>query len=190
MTPSHDRFDIDATPLAGLMCVTRRPLGDARGWLERLYCPLLLSACGIAPAVAQINRTFTRAPGTLRGLHFQHPPHAETKLVQCLRGAAFDVAVDLRRGSPTFLQWHGETISADNGKAMLIPAGFAHGVQVLEPDTELLYVHTAAHVPDAEDGLDALDPRLGIDWPIPVTTRSERDRQFAPLSPEFEGIRP
>jgi len=185
---ANDRFEIEPLPLAGLYRVERQPLGDSRGWLERLFCTELFEACGAPPHIAQINRTGTLKSGTIRGLHFQHPPHTEVKFVQCLSGAAFDVAVDLRTDSPTFGQWHGEVISADNGVGLLIPAGFAHGLQTLVEGTELLYLHTAAYAPTAEDGIDALDARLAIAWPLPVAERSARDQALAPLSDSFKGI--
>lgn len=185
---ANDRFEIEPLPLAGLYRVERQPLGDVRGWLERLFCTELFEACGAPPRIAQINRTGTLKAGTIRGLHFQHPPHTEVKFVQCLQGAAFDVAVDLRTDSPSFGQWHGEVISADNGVGLLIPAGFAHGLQTLADDTELLYLHTAAYAPAAEDGIDALDPRLAIAWPLPVAERSARDLALAPLPDSFKGI--
>jgi dTDP-4-dehydrorhamnose 3,5-epimerase len=109
------------------------------------------------------------------------------KIVSCLRGSVFDVAVDLRRGSQTFLSWHGRTLSAENGESLVIPEGFAHGFQTLEPDCELLYVHTARYIPSAESGLDALDPLLDIIWPLEVTERSNRDAALQG-SVGFEGI--
>ncbi|TVO58276.1 dTDP-4-dehydrorhamnose 3,5-epimerase family protein [Denitromonas halophila] len=185
---ANGRFLVEDTPLAGLKRVQRFPLEDARGALERLYCSSLFTACGIDAAIAQINRTRTYAAGTVRGLHFQHPPHAEVKFVQCLRGAVFDVAVDLRAGSPTFLQWHADVLSRDNLTGLLIPAGFAHGLQTLSDDTELLYLHTAAYTPEAEDGIDALDPQLAIDWPLPIAERSERDLALPHIHPDFTGL--
>lgn len=184
------RFLVEDTPLPGLHRIRRKPLADARGSLERLYCASLFAASGIDAPIAQINRTCTRAAGTVRGLHFQHPPHAEAKFVQCLRGEVFDVAVDLRAGSPTFLHWHAERLSQDNATGLLIPEGFAHGLQTLADDTELLYLHTAPYTPQAEDGIDALDPRLAIDWPLPVGERSERDRALPRLRPDFTGLIP
>ena len=108
-------------------------------------------------------------------MHFQHPPHAETKFISCLTGEVFDVAVDLRRGSPTFLLWHAEILSADNHKTFIIPEGFAHGFQTLTKDCEILYLHTTAYRADAEGGLNASDPRLGIQWPLSIAEQSARD---------------
>ena len=144
------RLVVEDTPLAGLKRVRRQPLGDARGFLVRLFCADELRDAGWRAPVAQVNQTRTRARGSVRGLHYQRPPHAETKLVHCLRGEVFDVAVDLRRGSPTFLRWHAERLSEDNGVALLIPEGFAHGLQTLADDVDMLYCHSAAYAPAAE----------------------------------------
>lgn len=185
-----ERFGISDTPLAGLKLVERRRIGDARGFFSRFYCADELADAGLADPVVQINHTATGRRGTVRGLHFQRPPDAEDKFVSVLAGEILDVAVDLRRSSPTFLQWHGERLSAENNRSLLIPKGFAHGFQTLTDDCQLLYLHTARHAPEAEGGLDPLDPLLAIDWPLPVTDMSARDRAHPPLSPGFDGIAP
>ena len=182
------RFAIEATPLAGVMRVRRQPIGDARGSLTRLFCADELAAAGWRGPIAQINLTLTACRGTVRGLQFPRPPHAETKLVSCLRGEVFDVAVDLRRGSPTFLRWHGVRLSAENGCALLIPEGCAHGLQALTDNVEMLYCHSTAHVPEAESGLHPLDPRLAIDWPLPPEGLSARDAGQPLLDPTFPGV--
>lgn len=182
------RFTIGATPLAGLQTVERQRLGDVRGSLTRLFCADELVAAGWHGPIAQINLTHTVAAGTVRGMHAQHPPHAEIKLVSCLRGEVFDVAVDLRRSSPTFLHWHGEILSAANQRALLIPRGFAHGFQALTADVELLYCHSDAHAPGAEFGLHPQDARLAIGWPLPVSGLSARDAAHAPIDDQFEGL--
>ncbi len=182
------RLTIAATPIAGLMRVKRQRLGDARGDLTRLFCADELRAAGWSQSLVQLNLTRTRHRGTVRGLHYQQPPHAECKLVQCLRGEVFDVAVDLRAASPTFLQWHAERLSVDNDLALLIPAGFAHGFQTLTDDVEMLYGHSAVFVADAEAGLDARDPRLDIAWPLPVGHLSARDAGHPPVTDAFVGI--
>ncbi len=183
------RFDIVDLPLAGLKRVERKPVADARGFLTRIFCAEDLAAAGWTGPVAQINHTRTSRAGSLRGMHFQRPPHAEMKLVTCLSGAVWDVAVDIRAGSSTFLEWHGETLSAENNRALLIPAGFAHGFQALTEDTELIYCHSIAYAPGAEGALNPLDPRLAIAWPEPVAEMSERDRGHALIGPDFEGMR-
>ena len=182
------RFDIHPTPIKGLTIIERHPIGDQRGFLARLFCrEELHSVVGERPLV-QINHTLTATKGTIRGMHFQHPPHAEMKLVTCLRGEVFDVAVDLRSDSPTFLHWYAEHLSSENCKTLALPEGFAHGFQTLTNHCELLYFHTAAYQPTAESGLDALDPRLGIKWPHPVTERSERDQSHPAITPDFNGL--
>lgn len=182
------KLTVTDTPLPGLRVVHRQPVGDDRGSLTRVFCASTLGAAGWTVGIAQINHTVTTFAGTVRGMHFQHPPHAEMKLVSCLRGEVWDVAVDLRAGSPTFLQWHAERLSADNGKALLIPEGFAHGFQSLADGCELLYLHSAPYVPTAEGGVRFDDPRLAIVWPRPVTQLSVRDRAHPLLSDQFTGL--
>lgn len=182
------RFAIDKTPLAGLSIVQRMRIEDRRGFLTRLFCADELAEAGLTDPVVQINQSLTRTRGTVRGLHFQWPPHAEVKLVSCLRGEVFDVAVDLRTGSETFLRWHGERLSAENGRALLIPQGFAHGFQTLSEDCELLYLHTSRYAPEAEGGIDPTDPAIGIEWPLPIAEMSERDRSHARITKDFTGI--
>lgn len=182
------RFDFIPTPLTGLMLVQRKAIEDHRGFLSRFYCAEEFRAAGIDKPVAQINHTLTRQRGAVRGLHFQHPPHAETKLVSCLRGEVLDVAVDLRRDSPTFLHWHGEILSAANRKSLLIPEGYAHGFQTLTEDCELIYLHTSSYHPEAEGALNMADPRLNIAWPLPANDLSERDRNHPFISQNFQGI--
>lgn len=138
--------------------------------------------------IVQINHTLTRLKGTVRGMHYQLPPYAEIKMVSCLHGEVFDVAVDLRKGSPTFLQWRGEVLSAANRRSLLIPEGFAHGFQALSGDCELVYLHTASHRPDAEGGLNVMDPALAIAWPLAIGEVSERDGNHKLIEKDFQGI--
>ena len=184
-----NRFAVTETKLAGLRCVQRQPLGDARGFLVRLFCADELRDAGWVWPVAQVNHTLTRHAGTVRGLHFQRAPHAEAKLVSCLRGEVWDVAVDLRRGSPTFLGWHAQHLSSGNGMALLIPPGCAHGFQTLSDEVEMLYVHSAAHEAGAEGGLHPLDPTLALPWPLPVGLLSARDDAHPKLTDEFNGVK-
>jgi dTDP-4-dehydrorhamnose 3,5-epimerase len=182
------RFAITDLPLAGLKLVERQRLGDSRGFLSRFFCAEELAAAGWRKPIAQINQTYTGMRGTVRGMHWQHPPHAEMKLVSCIRGEVWDVAVDVRAGSPTFLQWHAQCLSAAYGQALLIPEGFAHGFQTLTADVELLYCHSAAYNARAEVGLNPQDARLAINWPLPITELSARDADHALIKSGFEGV--
>lgn len=188
LTVSTARFEFVATPLAGLTLVQRKPIEDARGCFARFYCADEFRVAGLDKPIEQINRTVTHRKGVVRGLHFQHPPYAETKIVSCLRGAVFDVAVDLRVDSPTFLRWYSETLSAENHRSLLIPEGYAHGFQTLTEDCELLYLHTVPFHPEAEGALNVSDPRLAIAWPLPVSELSERDRAHPFIDTNFSGI--
>lgn len=182
------RFQYLATPIEGVFVVERRRAGDSRGFLSRLFCAEELGQVGFTLPVAQINHTLTETAGTLRGLHFQHPPAAEDKLVSCIRGAVFDVAVDLRSGSPTFLHWYGLELSGDNNRALMIPQGCAHGFQALIDGCELLYLHSRPYSPAAEGGLNPLDPHLAIAWPLPVTIMSPRDERHPLVAANFTGV--
>jgi dTDP-4-dehydrorhamnose 3,5-epimerase len=183
------RFTVTDLPLTGLKLIERQRLGDARGFLSRLFCSDELTVIGWHKTIAQINHTFTSQLGTIRGLHFQVPPHAEMKLVSCIRGEVWDVVVDLRYKSPTFMQWHAQILSAQNGHALLIPEGFAHGFQTLKDDCELLYMHTEVYVPQAEAALRFNDERLDIIWPLPVAEISVRDQGHPLLTSKFNGIK-
>ena len=183
------RFDVASTALSGLQVLTRKVLDDNRGWLERVFCTTDVQKVFGNRQVLQINRTLTRRQGSVRGMHYQHAPSAEMKLVSCLRGEVFDVAVDLRPASPTFLQWHAEILSADNRKTLVIPEGFAHGFQTLGDDCEMLYLHTAAYDSAAEAALNAQDPALAIGWPLPITEMSPRDAGHPMIEHGFSGVR-
>jgi dTDP-4-dehydrorhamnose 3,5-epimerase len=182
------RFDLIPLAVPGVVAIRRHRIGDERGSLSRIFCAQELAAAGWRWPIAQINHTQTELAGTVRGMHFQHPPHGEAKLVTCLRGRAWDVAVDLRRDSPTFLQWCAYEISCDNQTAVLIPPGCAHGFQALTDCVELVYAHSAPHVPQVEGGLSPLDPLLGIDWPLPVERLSHRDSSHPGLEAAFAGM--
>ena len=153
-----------------------------------MFCADELTAAGWCSPIAQINHTLTARQGTVRGMHFQYPPHSETKLVSCIRGEVWDVAVDLRTDSNTYLQWHAEHLSAENGCAMLIPEGFAHGFQALSDNVELLYCHSRPYAGRAEGGLNPLDPQLQIQWPLPIVEMSQRDAEHPALTNLFTGI--
>lgn len=183
-----DLITLRPSPLAGAYVADCRRIGDHRGWFSRLFCEAELAPALGGRRIIQINQSRTVSRGVVRGMHFQYPPHAEMKLVRCLRGRVWDVAVDLRAESPTFLRWHAEELSAESGRMYVIPEGFAHGFQSLEPESELLYLHTAAYAPDAEGGLDCRDPMLAIDWPLPVGELSARDSRHPGLDAGFTGI--
>lgn len=182
------RFIMNEPDIAGLQLIERKPIGDDRGFLERMYCQQTFEPFIDGKGIRQVNHTLTRKAGVIRGLHFQYPPHAESKIVCCLKGKVLDVAIDLRRGSPTFLRHHATILSGDNSMSFLIPEGCAHGFQTLTTDCEMLYFHTADYSAETEGGLNALDPRLAIEWPIPVTELSSRDRAHPMLTDNFTGV--
>jgi dTDP-4-dehydrorhamnose 3,5-epimerase len=182
------RFNFTDTPLNAVTLVQRKVIEDERGFLSRFFCSDEFKELGFDKPVAQINHTLTRKQGAVRGLHFQYPPHAEIKLVSCLHGEIWDVAVDLRSESPTFLQWHGEVLSASNRKSLLIPEGFAHGFQTLTENCELIYLHSEAYHPESEGALNVSDPKLNITWPLTMRDLSDRDRNHASIDQNFQGI--
>ncbi|CUJ07568.1 dTDP-4-dehydrorhamnose 3%2C5-epimerase [Achromobacter xylosoxidans] len=182
------RVNVRSTPIAGAVVVETRPHQDTRGAFTRLFCADALSAVIGSRQIVQINQSRTLHAGAVRGMHFQRPPHAEMKLVRCIRGRVWDVVVDLRAGSPTFLRWHAQELDAESARMLVIPEGCAHGFQVLEANSELLYLHTAYYTPYAEAGVRHDDPRLGIRWPLAATDLSSRDQAHAPLSDDFAGI--
>lgn len=161
--------------LPGAFEIAIEPRGDSRGLFARIFCEEEFRAAGLHTRWMQMNLSFSREAGTVRGLHFQRAPAAEVKLVRCLRGRVFDVMVDLRRGSPSYGQHCSLTLDAEARNAAYIPEGFAHGFQTLEPDCELQYFHSAPYAPRHEGGVNACDPALGIEWPLSVTSRSDRD---------------
>ncbi|MFA7059951.1 MAG: dTDP-4-dehydrorhamnose 3,5-epimerase family protein [Pedobacter sp.] len=185
---NSSRFEIIETPLEGMKVLRRKPIEDSRGYFCRFFCSEELSQAGLHKPVTQINQTFTRNAGAVRGLHFQYPPHAETKIVSCLKGEIFDVAVDLRQGSPTLLHWHAEILSDKNFKSLLIPEGFAHGFQTLTDDCELMYLHSESFHPKSEGALNIADPGLDIQWPLEITEISDRDRLHPFIDSDFKGI--
>ena len=158
----------EITPLAipGPLLITPKRHGDERGFFSETYSRPALAAAGFDWAFVQDNQSRTEKRGTLRGLHFQRPPRAQDKLVRVTRGSVFDVAVDIRRGSPTFGRWVGEELSADNWRQLLVPSGFAHGFLTLTDDCEVLYKVTDIYAPEWEDGLAFDDPDVGVAWPI------------------------
>jgi len=183
-----NRLKLESVDIPDLKILRRTPHSDERGMFERLFCAEELQGLLGGRHIVQVNRSVTRQRGAVRGMHFQRAPHAEIKFITCLRGAVFDVAVDLRASSPTFLKWRAELLSADEPKGFIIPTGFAHGFQALSPNCELLYLHTAAFHPESEGAVNALDPMLGIAWPEPITHRSQRDSAAPMLARDFGGL--
>jgi dTDP-4-dehydrorhamnose 3,5-epimerase len=181
-------MNIVKLPIAGAFIVEGKPHSDHRGAFERLYCEKSLSEVIGDRRIVQINHSRTHNVGAVRGLHFQHAPNVEMKMVRCIRGRVWDVLVDLRAGSHTFLKWHAQELSPDKALMMVIPEGCAHGFQTLEADSELLYLHTNFYTPQAEAGLRYDDPQLKIDWPLKAMDFSERDKEHPLLTIDFAGL--
>lgn len=177
-----------AADIAGVALVRTERRLDGRGGFARWFCDTDLAAELAGASIRQINHSFTKERGTVRGLHFQTAPYAEKKIIRCLAGEIFDVVVDLRRDSPTFLAWRGFTLRAGDDSAVLIPEGCAHGFQTLSDDVQLLYLHTAPYTPAAEGALRYDDPRIGIAWPLPPQHLSERDLAHPLLAADFKGL--
>ena len=176
------------TSLSGLVIIQRHPHEDDRGVFDNLFDEDLVESLSSGFRVAQVNRSVTRLRGTLRGMHYQVSPHVDTKIVTCVQGRVFDVVVDIRRGSPTFLRWHGQILEHGDFMSLVIPAGFAHGFQALVDDSELIYLHGSAYYPEAEAGLSPLDPVLDITWPEPPILVSERDAAHELLADDWNGV--
>ncbi len=182
-------MNIITTPLDGLLEIQSNVFADERGSFRRLFCDTDFSAIRPNLHFCQVNLSHTSKSGTVRGMHFQKPPSAEAKLIRCLKGRAFDVAVDLRSGSPTFLHWHAIELSPGANNSVFIPEGFAHGFQALEDDTELLYFHTAPWRKQDEGTCRFNDPQIGILWPLPVSAISDKDCNSTLIDAEFIGLR-
>lgn len=164
------------THLKGSYVIELQEISDGRGWFARTYCnEIFKQQIGHDKEWVQMNHSFTANKGTVRGMHYQLPPHGEVKLIRCIAGAAYDVIIDVRNDSETFLQWYGTEISAANKKMIYIPEGFAHGFQTLQDNTELIYNHSAAYVPSSEAGIIYNAASVNIFWPLPVTEISLRD---------------
>jgi dTDP-4-dehydrorhamnose 3,5-epimerase len=181
-------MNIHRTPLKGLMLIETSPIQDERGQFVRAFCETECTELRPNLHWTQINVSSTTQKGTVRGMHFQYPPAAEAKLIRCLRGRVFDVAVDLRAGSSTFLQWHGVELSEDSPMQFFIPEGFAHGFQALTDNAQLLYLHTSAWNRQHEGALRHDDPMLSVTWPLPVAQVSTKDRNTPLLDGNFTGI--
>ena len=169
------------TKLDGAWLIEPEPIRDSRGFLAPTFCVRDFDERELESRFVQHSRSFSATKGTLRGLHFQTPPHEEVKLVSCVSGAVFDVIVDMRPGSPSYRKWQGFELSADNKRQLYVPAGFAHGFQTLTDDAELNYLISAFYEPAASTGISYDDPALGVTWPLPVSVISDRDRSWGPL---------
>ncbi|MDQ6763126.1 MAG: dTDP-4-dehydrorhamnose 3,5-epimerase [Bacteroidota bacterium] len=178
----------ESTGLAGSYVITLHPIRDERGWFVRTFCKNEFAEIGHKGEWVQMNHSFTNDAGTIRGMHFQQPPFSEIKLLRCVAGKVFDVIVDLRKNSETFLHWFGAELSADNYKMIYIPQGFAHGFQALSDNCQLIYNHTDYYTPGHEDGIKYNDEMINIEWPMPVTIISERDNNHPLLNHNFEGL--
>lgn len=181
-------MQLNETKIQGLYIAQLEPLSDERGFFARAYCNKELERINIEKPIKQINHSLTSIVGAIRGMHYQNSPYAEIKMVRCIAGEVFDVVVDLRKDSDTFLQWHGEYLNSKNLRTMVIPEGFAHGFQVIKPNSELLYFHTESYTQKAESGVLFNDEKIGIKWPLQVTSTSDRDLRYKPITKEFKGL--
>ena len=175
-------------PLLGAYTIELEERGDDRGFFARLFCEKEFQAAGLPTPIAQINNAFSVTAGTLRGMHYQLPPSSEIKVVRCIRGAVFDVIIDLRPDSPTFTKWFGAELTAENRLMMFVPRGFAHGILTLTDDAETLYLVSAFYDPKQERGVRFDDSRIGVAWPRTPIEISQKDRSWPDLDPSFHGI--
>lgn len=174
--------------LNGAFIIEPEPVKDKRGCFSRLFCKDELNNIGHTENIVQVNHSVTGKFGVVRGLHYQMTPKAEIKIVKCIKGAVFDVIVDIRRNSPTFLNWHGEELTDTNMRMMYVPKGFAHGFQTLKSKSELIYFHSEFYSPEHEGALLYNDPQIYIDWPLPVSGISECDSSHPLIDETFKGV--
>lgn len=170
------------TELPGVFVIELKKIGDERGYFSRLWCPNELEKNGLNPKIAQINTSFNAEKGTLRGLHYQSAPNAEVKIVYCTQGSIFDVAVDLREESPTYLQWFGIHLNQDEPKLLYVPEGFAHGYQATSDNTAVIYPTSQFYAPESEGGVRWNDPAIGIEWPLEAINLSGKDQSWSLLN--------
>src|SRR5690348_11826914 len=182
-------MNFESTMLTGSYVIDIFPIEDNRGWFARILDKKEFEKIGHRKEWVQMNHSFTKEAGTVRGMHFQPPPFSEIKLIQCIAGKIFDVIVDLRKNSETFLNWFGVELSAENKKMIYIPEGFAHGFQTLTDDCQLIYHHTAFYKPGIEGGIKYNDTMIGITWPLSPKNISERDNNHPPLDNNFTGLK-
>jgi dTDP-4-dehydrorhamnose 3,5-epimerase len=174
---SESRFKFITTKFEGLYLLERSPIKDSRGYFERAFCRDEFGNFSDV-STAQINRSFTNKAGIIRGMHFQTPPYAEQKIITCLAGKIFDVVIDVRQDSLTYLQWQGFELSAELPLSLIIPAGFAHGFQALSQDSLVEYFVNMPFTPGAEQGINAMDPKLSIEWPLSCEGMSDKDKNI------------
>ena len=177
------------TPISGAVIVNLSRFSDKRGHFTRWFCEDKLHPILAGKKIVQANHSYTQLTGSIRGIHYQLPPSSEIKIIRCIRGKVFDVIVDLRQGSDTFLSWHGIELSAEGNQLLVIPEGCAHGFQVLEDDSELLYLHTEPYAPESESGVRYDDPKLAIKWPMTPKNLSDRDLNFPLIDSSYTSIK-
>lgn len=183
------RFIKVETSIENLFTLQTSRIEDDRGYLSRLFCSEEMREFGWSAPILQVNYTQTLSKGTVRGFHFQNPPYAEYKYVRCTKGKVYDVALDLRGESKTFLQTHAQVLSEDNDICFLIPPGVGHGFQSLTDNAELLYMHSQLYSPEYDDGVNPLDPRITANWPLEISSMSEKDRNRPYLLTTYKGVR-
>ena len=183
------RFNFTKTFLEGVFIVEPKPICDERGYFERYFCAQDFKEIGIHKPIVQINHSKTIGKGAVRGIHYQIPPFCETKIVRCLKGAIYDVAVDLRADSPTFLQYFGTELSEENGKYLAIPNGFGHAFQALSDETEILYLVTEYFNAEADRTLNALDSTINIKWQLEIGLMSQKDKNAPCVNQELNGLK-
>jgi dTDP-4-dehydrorhamnose 3,5-epimerase len=191
MPPANRRelsMEFSRTRLADAMVIDMQRHADSRGFFARTFCAREFAEAGLVTEFVQDSQSYNRARGTLRGMHFQTSPHREVKLVRCIAGAVFDVIIDLRAASPSYLEWEGFELSAESGRTLYVPEGFAHGFQSLADDTHVLYAISHPYAPEATAGVRHDDPVFGIAWPLPIAAISDKDAAWPPVD-RAKGIR-
>ncbi|MBN2478794.1 MAG: dTDP-4-dehydrorhamnose 3,5-epimerase [Parachlamydiales bacterium] len=179
---------IKSLNLNGAAVIDSYIFNDSRGLFTRFFCQNELNELHNYSSIDQVNFSKTFLKGTIRGMHFQMPPFSEIKIIRCIKGSIFDVIIDIRKNSPTFLKWHSEVLSENNYKMIYIPKGFAHGFQTLEDNCELLYLHNGFYNPESENGIKYDDKLIDIKWPLKITEISKRDESFSYIDHKFEGF--
>ncbi len=183
-----NNFSFENTKIKDLKIIKNNSFKDNRGSLARVFCNDFFSQLGWNKPIAQINYTSTKNKGTVKGMHYQIPPLSELKIVRCIKGKIFDVVVDLRKESKTFMKWHSEILTEDNGKCTMVLEGFAHGYQSLSDNCDIIYCHSAPYSKDHERAINPLDKLLGINWPIEISLISQKDKNIKMIDENFIGI--